>query len=363
MTIGGTEVVAAEVKDAVASLKTGPEVRLESGWQPLVAEFTRLPGAARLEVFWESKGFHSEPLPHDRLRHRPDRAPARLASDAAADRGRFLVEERNCFACHRPDEKDRIAAGLTGRQAPDLSKAGERMYAGWMYRWLEAPEKMRPGAVMPRLFTEGATGRAERYAVARYLAPRSAGFGSSPTGWETRLADRPCSSASVAPACHSFSREYLGSKTTSGRLAAYLRDPLAIDPSGRMPNLLLTKEEALEDLARYLCRDGAEMKLPEPPAKELAHRFAFRGIEDGAVELAAFQKLKADAQLLKLGQRVVIARGCNNCHTIEAGRQAVRVGASINLLRRSEKTRGPRSAVPGPDPREVSTGMPWFALQ
>src|SRR5262249_26385812 len=154
----------------------------ESGWQPLVAEFTRLPGSARLEVFWESNGFHLEPLPYDRLRHRPERAPERLAFDTDADRGRFVVEERNCFACHRPDDKDRIATGVMGRQGPDLSKAGERLYTGWVYNWLEAPDKLRPGAVMPRLFTDDAMGRTERYVVTRYLASLGRMVSSEPKG-------------------------------------------------------------------------------------------------------------------------------------------------------------------------------------
>ena len=96
---------------------------------------------------------------------------AALSADPSdTERGRFLVEERNCFACHRPDDKDHFAAGLTGRQGPDLSKAGERLHAGWIYRWLEAPDKIRPGTVMPRLFADDAMGRTERYAVTSYLA-------------------------------------------------------------------------------------------------------------------------------------------------------------------------------------------------
>ena len=45
-----------------------------------------------------------------------------------------------------------------------------RVYAAWIYRWLEAPDRLRPGAVMPRLFSDDEPGKAERYAAARYLA-------------------------------------------------------------------------------------------------------------------------------------------------------------------------------------------------
>jgi mono/diheme cytochrome c family protein len=338
LTVGGREVVAAEEKGA-AALKEGPEVRLEPGWQPLVAEFTRLPGPARVEVFWESKGFRSEPLPHDVLRHLPARAPARLAADAALDRGRFLVEERNCAACHRPGEKDHLAAGLASRQGPDLSKAGERLHAGWVYQWLEAPDKLRPGAVMPRLFADDDAGRAERYAVAAYLASlggpvrvdkndtvkgRNADRGQrlfASVGClachEARAKEDKASPTSFLPAPSSFPLVGLGGKTTVARLTAYLMNPLAVEPGGRMPHLLLQQREA-EDIAHYLCQDATEAKLPDRPAKDSLVA-AFRRADDRKDELAAFLKLSADAQVIDLGKRVVIAKGCNSCHTIAPG--------------------------------------------
>ena len=112
VTVAGKDVLSAEVKDDKPALKEAPAVALEAGWQPFVAEFTRLPGAARVEVFWEGKGFRSEPLPPDPLGHLPAAEPARLAADAALDHGRFLVEEHSCVACHHPADKDRLAAGL-----------------------------------------------------------------------------------------------------------------------------------------------------------------------------------------------------------------------------------------------------------
>jgi mono/diheme cytochrome c family protein len=386
LTVGAKEVLSAEVSDPAAALKDGPEVQLEAGWQPTVAEFTRLPGAARVEVFWESKGFRSEPLPHEPLRHLPARAPARLAADTSADQGRYLVGERNCFACHRPDDKDRIAAGLTGRQGPDLSKAGERVHEAWLYRWLEAPARLRPGAVMPRLFSDDETGNAERYAAARYLASLG-----GPVSQERADRNRPRPNVSRGEklfgsigclACHrpdgesqakrkqaedfygervNYPLSGLGAKMTPAKLAAYLANPLAIDPSGRMPHMLLQKQEA-DDLAGYLCRDGAgvETRLPDPPAKGQIIA-AFRRVEDRPAELAAFQKLPPDAQLIDLGQRVVIAKGCNNCHTIAPGGKpfaSALASTSFDGLKKPEaQERGCLAAAPAKDGRS-----PWFPL-
>jgi mono/diheme cytochrome c family protein len=367
LTVGAKDVLSVTVRDPAAALQEGPETHLERGWQPFVAEFTRLPGAARVEVFWESRGFQSEPLPYDRLGHRAAQVPARLTSDAAADRGRFLVEERSCLACHRADDRDRLAAGLTGRPGPDLSRAGGRMAARWIFRWLEAPDRMRSGAVMPRLFASDATGRTERYAVATYLASLS---GPVPAGRKGEAARGRRLFASLGClACHgertkderlpSLPLVDLGAKTTPASLASYLLKPLAVDPSGRMPEMLLRQDEA-EDLACYLCRDDALAPLPDPPAAQQIVA-AFRRVEDRDDELQAFLKLPAGTQLLDLGQRVVIARGCNNCHTIEPdGKPFASVLASTSFqdLKKSEiHARGCLAAAP------PGGGAPWFALR
>ncbi len=198
----------------------------------------------------------------------PARAPARLASDAAADRGRFLVEEHNCCACHRPEDRDRVMAGLTGRQGPDLSKVGERVHAGWIYRWLKAPDKVRPGAVMPRLFADDEAGRPERYTAAAYLASLGGPLpphradpatmkGSAARGQRlfASIGCRACHAAEGTKEAKPGRVESLyghgqnhplvelGSKTTQPKLAAYLMNPLATDPSGRMPQLLLQQTQ------------------------------------------------------------------------------------------------------------------------
>ena len=174
--------------------------------------------------------------------------------------------------------------------------------------------------------------------------------------------------ASAAPPVTPATCRASGSKTTPEQLGAYLRDPLAIDPSGRMPNMLLTKEEA-DDLARYLCQDGAEMKLPKAPDGEQIIS-AFRRVEDAADELAAFRKRTPEAQLIDLGQRIVIARGCNNCHTIEPDGKpfaSVLASASFDDLKKPEaQERGCLRAGSVSDGRTVAHASgsfaPWFAL-
>jgi mono/diheme cytochrome c family protein len=356
--IGDKEVLAAEVKDDAPARRDGPETRLEAGVHPLVAEFMRLPGPGRVELLWKSAHIHPEPLPFDQLGHLPRWLPARQKADARIEHGRFLVEEHNCIACHRPAEEDRMARGLLGRQGPDLSQVGQRAHAGWLDRWLDAPDKVRPGAAMPRVFSADAVGKAERHAVARYLASLGGPLKPNPRPPDAKTLEESAARGqrlfvSVGCiACHpapeakekreATARRWpitgLGSKTTPEQLSAYLQNPRAVDPSGRMPNMFLQAKEA-DDLARYLCRSKEQdipVDLPAAPAQaDLVA--AFRRADPRPEELAAFQKLPADAQLLDLGKRVVIDRGCNNCHTIAPGGQPFAntlADASLNDLKK-----------------------------
>lgn len=367
--IGDKEVLAAETKGENASRVEGPETRLAAGIQPLVAEFTRLPGAARVELFWQSPNIHLEPLPFDQLGHLPKQTPERLKTDAQIERGRFLAEEHNCLGCHRPADEDKLAKGLIGRQGPDLSQIGQRAHAGWIYQWLEAPDKLRPGAAMPRMLSEST----ERHAVAQYLASLGGPLQPNPkqpdskvlqesidrgrrlfasvgcvachthpeaSGGRQTPADAPASGG-LMPSARRWSLTGLGSKTTPEKLAAFLQNPLAIDPSGRMPHMLLHPKEA-DDLAQYLCsfvNKDAPVALPPAP-KQTELIAAFQRVDARADELAAFQKLPPAAQLIDLGKRLVIEKGCNNCHTIAPGGQPfanMLADASFDDLKKPEK--------------------------
>src|SRR5205823_10758972 len=105
---------------------------------------------------------------------------------------------------------------------------------------------------------------------------------------------------------------------------------------------------------------GAETRLPDPPAREQIIA-AFRRVEDRPAELTEFQKLPPDAQLIDLGQRVVIAKGCNNCHTIAPGGKpfaSVLAATSFDGLKKpAAQERGCLATAPAKDSR-----APWFLL-
>lgn len=357
VSVGGKDVLSVESAGDVASLETGPETRLEAGVHPIVAKFTRPTGAARVELLWQSPQFRAEPVPFDALFHLPAKVPAGLATDHVLERGRFLTEARNCTGCHKPDGADKVAKGLVGRQGPDLSQVGGRVYAGWLYSWLNDPRKVRPSAVMPKVFSDDAAGKTEAYAVARFLSslggpPKVNPKPPNPNEVRTSAALGKRLFTSVGCiACHNeekgkqaansaaafygirtgtgwqnFQLGGLGSKTTPEALAAYLSNPHATDPSGTMPSLNLEGKEA-NDLARFLCaakdQDISE-ELPAAPAND-ALLAAFKRVESNEQELTAFQKLEADKQLLDLGKRLVIAKNCAGCHTIAPDKKPLAV--------------------------------------
>jgi len=342
--LDGKDVVVAESADSpVVSEKA---VKLGAGVHALVAEYVRPKGNAAVEVTWRSGQFRDEPLAFAALGHDPAKMPEKFAHDVRADQGRFLVEERNCLGCHKPTSDSALLKGLVSRQGPDLSKVGERVFPGWIYQWLENPQTIRAGASMPVLFSDDETGKVERHAVAAYLAslggplkpqaipdakkPVNVGPGERYFGSVGCLAchheeskkDKESSRNSplFLPVPSAFPLTNQGSKTTPEKLAAYLNNPLAISPSGRMPHMLLQGNEA-QELARYLCNrsDSAVSRdLPAAPAKEKILP-VFQQVEPRVEELGAFDKLTPAAQLVDLGKRLVIDKGCNNCHTIAPG--------------------------------------------
>jgi cytochrome c551/c552 len=365
--VAGKRVMAAEVKDEKPALKEGADVQLEAGVHPLVAEFTRLPGEARVELFWESKHFRREPLPYDHLGHLANKTPPRLVQDSLTERGRYLTEESGCVRCHHSAKENSIATGLVSRSGPDLSSAGRRVRSGWLMRWLESPQQLRPGAAMPEMFSPDEAGQVERYAVTRYLVslggplretprrPRRGQQEASSTRGERLFSSLGCIACHGSPADAKLKKKEdvtpsfafvapvriypltgLASKTTPEQLAVYLKNPLAVDPSGRMPHMLLQNQEA-EDLAYYLCQPGAEKaldELPKPPSAEQL-REAFKRVDNRADEWAAFEKMEPDAQWVDLGKRLVIDKGCNNCHTIAPGGKpfaSIQASASLEDL-------------------------------
>lgn len=403
LTIAGKEMFSGEAKQNSPTLLDGPTIALEAGVHPLTAEFTRFPGAARLEVSWQAGHFRLEPLPYDHLGHLPARAPSSLKASQEADLGRFLAEEHSCTCCHVTASDNVLTRGMVVREGPDLTRVGERTYAGWIYRWLESPRKLRSATVMPELFSPDEAGRVERFAVATYLAslggpvpsedrPSRGGNRrgqSSVAQGETlfrsigcvvchpvgKQGDEPAPSlrsgfygfASLVSSRAEYPLDALSAKTSIGPLTTYLMDPLKVNPGGRMPRLPLRQEEA-RDLALYLCRDaGADAQHELPPAPDRASRAsAFQRLVSTEAEMLAFEKQPEATQWRELGRRLVHARRCVACHILPDGEKPQAVLPAQTLfaqLRDPERILGRGCLADAPGARGSAPGFAFSGME
>jgi len=205
-----------------------------------------------------------------------------------AEAGRLLIAEMNCQSCHG------TFPGLTvaPRQAPILTAATGRLNPEHVRRFLTNPHQQKPGTAMPQIpaaagspenldaltafVTAGSTWRPqavssdairrgeEQYhrigcaachgdlrsdeaiiAIRRGLAPPNPEEEDAPKDATAPALQRPDFLMPLGP---------LHEKYHLGGLIAFLREPHTIRPSGRMPSLGLSPEDA-RDIASFLLKD------------------------------------------------------------------------------------------------------------
>jgi mono/diheme cytochrome c family protein len=185
-----------------------------------------------------------------------------------------------------------VATRIRRKEAPILDAVGARVRPGYLRALLSDPAQAKPGTTMPHVL--GHLAPAERQEVVECLVHFLATTGSPTYALPMRLAvergqrlyhevgcvvchgPRPSSAASTAPAGGTVAGNgtapdvvaagapqasaavlplgVLSQKYTLPALTAFLQDPLAVRPSGRMPHLNLTAGEA-RDLASFLLDD------------------------------------------------------------------------------------------------------------
>lgn len=243
--------------------------------------------------------------------------------DQPTELGFWLLGELNCVACHAAPEP--VRQRLTVRPAPDLRVLGGWRTPGHVARYLDTPQRVRPGTTMPDLFhglepgerggriaalaalIEAARRSASpdvrvssalRVAQGRVLYhqvgciachpafdPAAVALGSSAAnGWHGEEA-APAVIEGVWPA---VDLGWVGDAWTEQGLAAFLEQPERLRADSRMPSLGLTADEA-RAIAAYLLRqtrhvEGARGKPPAPQAAGLiaAGRRWFAGMNCAA---------------------------------------------------------------------------------
>jgi mono/diheme cytochrome c family protein len=260
-------------------------IKLDEGDHPISIDFIRKGGSARLLVQWESEHFPFEPVPSSVLFHNDSAAKTSESEQIA--RGRLLAQELNCVGCHNAKSDS-----TQGRRGPDLSMIGSRATRAWLYAWLKNPQHFRASAVMPVLLGDDQDLRDVVSFLAKLLDYRryqEEDF----TRRERIKKGGELFGTLGCLACHDkdgASLDGLGSKMSPGALTRYLIDPLKVDPSGRMPGMLLQRDEAAALAAHLVQSRNTDFE---------------NEVKDG------------DA---KRGEELVKSSGCLNCHTIEIDR-------------------------------------------
>lgn len=226
--------------------------------------------------------------------------------DAAG--GRLLYNELGCVNCHGGD------TGLPARRGPDLTGVTTRAGAQWLRAFIADPAGHRSGTAMPNL--PAATAAADAAAVVHFLGTLAPKNPTPPTRIAHLNAElgRSLYHTRGCVACHAPQADYtppegrpaagdfgygaaafpaLAEKYDVSTLAAFVRNPLATRPDGRMPRIEMEEQDA-RDIAAYL--------------------LGITGSDGEAVpRLPAFAP---DAALAKRGREVVTAARCAACHTL-----------------------------------------------
>jgi mono/diheme cytochrome c family protein/cbb3-type cytochrome oxidase cytochrome c subunit len=235
--------------------------------------------------------------------------------------GRVLYRELGCMNCH-----DQISGHPDTKMGPDLTTVTERISPAYLRKWLLAPHETKPGTTMPDLYE--ALSEADRdetvEQIFQYLMSRGEKFqpdGSLIVEPEARIRGENLFHSVGCVACHAPRREPmvrvggdddfservvtyvdvklpsvplpdLSMKTNHSSLSSFLLDPHTIRPSGRMPNMKLSPDEA-KDIATYLLMDQSQLRPEEIP-------------------------FQLDVVKARIGEQLFNFIGCARCHTMQS---------------------------------------------
>ncbi|MEO1984818.1 MAG: c-type cytochrome [Fuerstiella sp.] len=180
---------------------------------------------------------------------------------SAVAAGKLLISELNCQSCHG----SALKSALPQRQAPILTNVANRVTPEFLKQFIANPHHVKPGTAMPSLVSgENANHVVE--ALTHFLAADGVVTPAPVSSVSITRGNRLFHSIGCA-ACHGDQQASaterpsyamplgkLDIKYTVGSLFTFLKDPHAVRPSGRMPSLNLSDEEA-RDVANYLLQN------------------------------------------------------------------------------------------------------------
>ena len=191
-----------------------------------------------------------------------------------AQSGKLLIGELRCAACHEGMDASNM------KEAPDLSNAGSRLTTDFIERFVADPAAVHHGTTMPNVLASETPEKRAAIAgdIAAYLSSLKNGpVPEFPEGEIDPYDGKELFHSAGCVACHSprdeayrevlkegvVSLNHLPGKHLPAALGEFLHIPLDIRPSGRMPDMKLTKMQA-HSLAAFL--EGENKSKPSPPA-------------------------------------------------------------------------------------------------
>lgn len=303
--LGDQLVLEATSEDGPTLIRSEPR-DLDEGHHALRLEFRSPPGGgpASVRLFREGEDFPIEPIRADVLSLPSGLDPDVIETLDTLDRGRRLLRERRCDACH-------AIPGLpeAPRPAPSLEFVGQELRPAALLRRITDPTADRPSARMPHLDLErGEAGAIVAALVAHSRPPRE--VDDSSAGNPRRGRELVLTTGCLA--CHGLDEKDLspppGGVMLDGafrrRDRAALSSWLApsVDGSGLAshdPGLPLSTIER-RDVVAFLAslvsgRDLERLESGEAPHHEL------------------------DDPLVKRGEKLVARHACGACHALPPG--------------------------------------------
>lgn len=216
----------------------------------------------------------------------------RSGAEDPLEGGRLLIGELNCVACHRSD------SAVDAKKSPLLGDVGSRLRPEWLMKWIADPQSVKPGTTMPN--PRVAKGDVEP--LVHYMMSLKSTAPLAPPAGGAGKAKEIFNRAGCA-ACHAPMGENVDLKgdraviprgdlkekySGAGALAHFLLDPLKWRPSGRMPKMNLTPQEAMAIATLAI---GLPPRGADDPGETVAG-LAFEGYEGNWSRLPEFESLK-----------------------------------------------------------------------
>ena len=199
----------------------------------------------------------------------------------SVQQGDLIVGEMRCAACHKADQ----GRWLLEKAGPNLLEVGSRVSPLYLERFIASPSSVHPGTTMPDVLAgQSDEQRAEiAKAISHFLIAQSEqAFSSTPTTADDLKLGKELFHTVGCIACHSPLKEdgarklgdgekslaHVAGKYSLKSLSEFLFQPHRVRPSGRMPDMKLTRIES-KAIASFLIGDAVKEIASLKPVDDL----------------------------------------------------------------------------------------------